>query len=47
MLRQGATLDHIGALLRHKYMDTTAHYAKVDVPRLRAIALPWPEVTPC
>jgi site-specific recombinase XerD len=47
MLRQGATLDHIGAVLRHQYMDTTAHYAKVDVPRLRAIALPWPEVMPC
>ena len=47
MLRQGATLDHIGAVLRHKYMDTTAHYAKVDVLRLRAIALPWPEVMPC
>lgn len=47
MLRQGATLDHIGAVLRHRYMDTTAHYAKVDVPRLRAIALPWPEVMPC
>jgi integrase/recombinase XerD len=47
MLRQGATLDHIGAVLRHRYMDTTAHYAKVDVPRLCAIALPWPEVMPC
>ena len=47
MLRQGATLDQIGAVLRHRYLDTTAHYAKVDVPRLRAIALPWPEVTPC
>jgi len=47
MLRQGATLDQIGAVLRHRYMDTTAHYAKVDVSRLRAIALPWPEVMPC
>lgn len=47
MLRQGATLDQIGAVLRHRYMDTTAHYAKVDVPRLQAIALPWPEVMPC
>jgi len=47
MLRQGATLDQIGAVLRHRYMDTTAHYAKVDVPRLRAIAQPWPEVMPC
>jgi len=47
MLRQGATLDQIGAVLRHRYMDTTALYAKVDVPRLQAIALPWPEVMPC
>ena len=47
MLRQGATLDHIAAVLRHRYLDTTAIYAKVDVSRLRAIALPWPEVSPC
>jgi len=47
MLRQGATLQQIGAVLRHRYLDTTAHYAKVDVERLREIALPWPEVFPC
>ena len=47
MLRQGATLDQIGPALRHRHMDTTAHYAKVDVSRLRAIALPWPEMMPC
>jgi site-specific recombinase XerD len=47
MLRQGATLQQVGAVLRHRYLDTTAHYAKVDVERLRAIALPWPEVFPC
>ena len=47
MLRQGATLQQVGAVLRHKYLDTTAHYAKVDVQRLRDIALPWPEVFPC
>lgn len=47
MLRQGATLQQIGVVLRHRYLDTTAHYAKVDVQRLRDIALPWPEVTPC
>jgi len=47
MLRQGATLDQVGAVLRHRCLDTTAHYAKVDVNRLREIALPWPEVTPC
>lgn len=47
MLGQGATLQQVGAVLRHRYLDTTAHYAKVDVQRLRAIALPWPEVFPC
>ncbi len=47
MLRQGATLQQVGAVLRHRYLDTTAHYAKVDVNRLRDIALPWPEVFPC
>jgi site-specific recombinase XerD len=47
MLREGANLQQIGAVLRHRYLDTTAHYAKVDVNRLREIALPWPEVFPC
>jgi site-specific recombinase XerD len=47
MLRQGATLQQVGAVLRHRYLDTTAHYAKVDVQRLRGITLPWPEVFPC
>jgi len=47
MLRQGATLEQVGTVLRHQYLDTTAHYAKVDVQRLRSIALPWPEVFPC
>jgi integrase/recombinase XerD len=47
MLRQGATLQQVGAVLRHRYLDTTTHYAKVDVQRLRDIALPWPEVFPC
>jgi len=43
MLRAGATLDAIGAVLRHESPDTTAHYAKVDVATLRLIAQPWPE----
>jgi integrase/recombinase XerD len=47
MLRQGATLQQVGAVLRHRYLDTTTHYAKVDVQRLRDIVLPWPEVFPC
>jgi integrase/recombinase XerD len=43
MLRAGATLDDIGTILRHKSPDTTAHYAKVDVVALQAIAQPWPK----
>jgi integrase/recombinase XerD len=41
MLRGGATLDTIGAVLRHKSVDTTAHYAKVDITMLQQIAQPW------
>ena len=42
MLRQRASLDEIGELLRHKSPNTTAIYAKVDLPALRPLALPWP-----
>ncbi len=42
MLHGGATLKEIADVLRHKSLDTTAIYAKVDVPRLAAIAQPWP-----
>ena len=42
MLHGGATLKEIADILRHRSLDTTAIYAKVDVPRLAAIAQPWP-----
>lgn len=42
MLRGGATLDMVGAVLRHRSLDMTAHYAKVDVTMLLQIAQPWP-----
>ena len=42
MPHQGATLKQIADILRHRSLDTTAIYAKVDVPRLAAIAQPWP-----
>jgi integrase len=47
MLRQGASLDAIGAVLRHASHESTAHYAKVDVALLRMVAQPWPEVRSC
>jgi integrase/recombinase XerD len=47
MLRHGASLQDIGALLRHRSIETTQIYAKVDVTALRPIAQPWPEVQPC
>lgn len=47
LLRQGASLQDIGTLLRHRSIDTTQIYAKVAVEELREIAQPWPEVQPC
>jgi site-specific recombinase XerD len=47
MLRAGATLDAVGTVLRHRSMETTAHYAKVDLFMLRQITQPWPGDMPC
>jgi site-specific recombinase XerD len=44
MVRQGVSLEDIGAVLRHCSVETTQIYAKVDTPTLRKIAQPWPEV---
>jgi integrase/recombinase XerD len=42
LLRAGADLKRIADILGHRSIDTTAAYAKVDVDRLAAVALPWP-----
>ncbi|HEX9772727.1 MAG TPA: tyrosine-type recombinase/integrase [Steroidobacteraceae bacterium] len=42
MLRRGASLPEIGHVLRHRHLDTTAIYAKVDFAALRTLAQPWP-----
>lgn len=44
LLRSGATLKEVADLLRHRSFDTTAIYAKVDLPSLVDVARPWPEV---
>jgi hypothetical protein len=46
MLRQGVSLYDIGSVLRHRSLDMTAYYAKVDVGLLQQVAQPWPEVRP-
>ncbi len=47
MLRQGASLQEIAGVLRHRSIATTEIYAKVDVLALREIAQPWPGVISC
>lgn len=42
MLREGVPLDLIGSVLRHRSVESTAHYAKVDDRLLQAITQPWP-----
>ena len=42
LLRNGASLDEIGRVLRHRDPDSTAIYAKVDIKALRPLALAWP-----
>ena len=42
MLRQGASLTEIGQVLRHRLLQTTEIYAKIDQATLGALAQPWP-----
>ncbi len=41
MLRAGASLPEIGQVLRHRSIESTAIYAKVDRDALRSLARPW------
>lgn len=43
MLRKGASLSEIAHVLRHRHVDTTAIYAKVDLASLQSVARPWPD----
>jgi site-specific recombinase XerC len=44
MLRADVDLEGIAAVLRHRSVETTALYAKVDLQMLGQVAQPWPEV---
>ena len=44
MKQKGASLKSIADVLGHQSIQTTTRYAQVDLPALRAVAQPWPEV---
>jgi site-specific recombinase XerD len=42
LLNNGGTLKEVADVLRHRELDTSLIYAKVDFTRLGAVAMPWP-----
>lgn len=42
LLRAGTPLKEIADVLRHRSLDTSMIYTKVDLNQLAAVALPWP-----
>ena len=42
LLHAGTPLKEIADVLRHRSLDTSAIYTKIDTTRLAAVALPWP-----
>ncbi len=42
LLEQGNSLKEVADILRHRSLDTSLIYAKLDSRKLSAVALPWP-----
>jgi integrase/recombinase XerD len=42
LINAGTSLKEIADVLRHRSLNTTTLYTKVDLKRLAAVALPWP-----
>jgi site-specific recombinase XerD len=42
LLNTGGTLKEVADVLRHRELNTSLIYAKVDISRLSAVAMPWP-----
>ncbi len=42
LLEHGGSLKEVADVLRHRSMNTSLIYAKLDTPKLAAVALPWP-----
>lgn len=45
LLDTGGNLKEVADVLRHRQLNTTLIYAKVDMNRLGAVAMPWPGST--
>ncbi|MGQ9578959.1 MAG: site-specific integrase [Candidatus Aminicenantales bacterium] len=43
MVQQGVSIKEAVDFLRHRSLDTTAIYTKVNLPMLLEVALPWPK----
>src|SRR5256885_8754721 len=44
LLDGGSSLKEVADVLRHRSLNTTLIYAKLDGRKLGAVALPWPEI---
>ena len=42
MVQAGVTLKEVADVLRHRNIDTTQIYTKVNIPELKCVAMPWP-----
>jgi integrase len=42
LVENGSSLKEVADLLRHRSLNSSLIYAKLDTPRLAAVALPWP-----
>jgi len=42
LLEHGSSIKEVADVLRHRSLNTALIYAKLDHPRLAAVALPWP-----
>ena len=42
LVESGSSLKEVADVLRHRSLETTRIYAKLDTPNLTGVALPWP-----
>jgi integrase/recombinase XerC len=42
LVENGSSLKEVADVLRHRSLETTRIYAKLDTPKLSTVPLPWP-----